>query len=150
MFDKLRACEEEPNKTMMKEFLSSKVCKVQYDYLQAYLDFYISYPNYHVARQICKEYMNYPVPAWRRMFHEIAYQLGEFDQKSSETDKVKDSTHQKDTELEKLLSIESQNNKIIVKYKNISSFKISFYKIEIEVLFSRNPFILQKEYFSEE
>lgn len=52
---------------------------MQYDYFTAYLDFYIGFPNFIKAREICEKYLNYPVIHWRNLFYEIVNQLAEFD-----------------------------------------------------------------------
>jgi len=52
--------------------------KIQYDYLQAYFDFFTS-TDFLVARRICQQYDEYPVMEWRLMFLTIADQLAEFD-----------------------------------------------------------------------
>jgi hypothetical protein len=42
--------------------------QLQYDYFAAYLDFYIGYPNFTIARDICDKYLDYPVVSWRNLF----------------------------------------------------------------------------------
>lgn len=52
---------------------------VQYDYLAAYLDIYIDYPNFKLAREISEKYLEYPVISWRNLFKELYNQLCEHD-----------------------------------------------------------------------
>lgn len=52
---------------------------MQYDYFTAYLDFYIGYPNFIRAREVCEKYLDYPVIRWRNLFYEIVNQLSEYD-----------------------------------------------------------------------
>jgi hypothetical protein len=40
---------------------------------------YIDYPKFSKARQICEEYLTYPVLTWRNKFVDIVNQLSEFD-----------------------------------------------------------------------
>ena len=35
--------------------------EIQYDYLNAYLDFSIGYPDFKVSRALCKKYKNFPL-----------------------------------------------------------------------------------------
>ena len=54
--------------------------KIQYDYLQAYFDFFSGAEDgFKNARRIVQKYDNYPVTSWRMMFLTIADQLNEFD-----------------------------------------------------------------------
>jgi hypothetical protein len=47
--------------------------KIQYDYLQAYFDFFSGAENgFKSARRIVQKYDNYPVTSWRMMFLTIA------------------------------------------------------------------------------
>ena len=46
--------------------------RIQFDYMRAYLDFYIGLEeNYSVAREISAKYENYPVLHWKLLFLEI-------------------------------------------------------------------------------
>lgn len=52
---------------------------IQYEYLQAYLDLYLDYPKFKIAREVCSKYVSYPVLNWRNKFIDLANQLAEFD-----------------------------------------------------------------------
>ena len=41
-------------------------CEIQYDYLQAYLDFFSEKPS--IARDIALKYKEYPIPAWNKRY----------------------------------------------------------------------------------
>jgi len=41
-------------------------CEIQYDYLQAYLDFFSEKPS--IARDIALKYKDYPIPAWNKRY----------------------------------------------------------------------------------
>ena len=59
---------------------SNATLRIQYDYLQAYFDFFSGTDDgFKVARRIVQKYDNYPVSTWRMMFLTIADQLNEFD-----------------------------------------------------------------------
>lgn len=54
--------------------------RIQYDYLQAYFDFFSGTDDgFKTARRIVQKYDNYPITSWRMMFLTIADQLNEFD-----------------------------------------------------------------------
>ena len=69
LFNKLHAPDE-----------NNKTLRIQYDYLQAYFDFFSGTgDDFKVARRIVQKYDNYPVSSWRMMFLTIADQLNEYD-----------------------------------------------------------------------
>ena len=49
--------------------------KIQYDYMQAYLYFYLEQPD--KAEEIALEYTNYPVNKWQSKFKNILSQIRE-------------------------------------------------------------------------
>ena len=60
--------------TITESEIQSLECRIQYDYLTAYLDFINGYPNFNKAKSICQEYLSFPVLTWRNLFVEIANQ----------------------------------------------------------------------------
>jgi len=113
------------------------------------LDFYTGYPDFKVAREIAKKYQDYPILSWRALFVDVANQLAEFDgketseseelKKAKAEDKSKDNL--KNAQKEEILSMELEKTKLIITYQNIKNISIFFYKVDLEVLFSRNPFL---------
>ena len=121
--------------------------ELQYDYLTAYLDFSQGYPKFEKARKIMKKYKNIAISSWKSMFNEIEDQLNEFDKKIdfdkiiTEEEKEKSKKEKNKDESEEILNIELKGEQIHIKYKNISNMTIKYYLIDIEILFSRSPFI---------
>lgn len=60
---------------------------MQYDYIEAYLDFYKA-QNFTIAREIIDKYIDYPVISWRNYFYEMANQLSEYDGEKQLEDKL--------------------------------------------------------------
>ena len=127
------------------------ICHLQYDYFLGYLDFYIGYPNFKNARDICEKYLDYPVLSWRNLFYEMANQLAEYDgedliddtaanQEKKLTEKQK---NLKSAKTEEILNAELQQDEIQIVYQNCNELTINYYLIDLEVLYSRNPFLLQ-------
>ena len=134
---------------------------IQYDYLQAYLNLYIDYPKFDIARQVCSKYLVYPILNWRNKFIDLANQLAEFDgeckiekvtlnQKTGEKNQIE--ADQQEYFAVELVEVEqlseqdkntsSSNNKVQkVTHKNIDHVVLSYYEIDLEIMFSRNPFI---------
>jgi len=129
--------------------LDSPHALIQYDYLQAYLDFFSEKPS--VAQEIALKYADYPVPSWNKRFKEILQQIDEM--KGGEV-KVHDKesrsqmmSHLAATEASFDFTIEGKS--IHLTYSNLSEVTISFFDMDVEVLFSSSPFGLgQLDQFS--
>lgn len=97
---------------------------LQYDYFSAYLDFYIGFPNFQKAREICEKYLDYPVIQWRNLFYEVANQLAEYDgdeliKKESEDVKEKKQKNNENAEKEEALNLELEGSTLIISHTNI-------------------------------
>lgn len=124
--------------------------KIQYDYLSAYLDLYSDFPKFTKARTICQEYLVYPVFTWRNRFIDLANQIAEFDGEVAiekmilEDDQNKDKNkNDKEADESEYISAEMNNDtqNIKITSKNITDFTISYYKIDLEIMFSQDPFL---------
>ena len=122
--------------------------ELQYDYLTAYLDFCKGYPKFEKARELIKKYKDITISNWKNMFNEIEDQLNEYDKKidfdkkitNEEKELSKKEKHKAETE--EILSIEKKDQDTInINYKNISDITVKYYLIDIEILFSRSPFV---------
>lgn len=129
------------------EDLEGHELKIQYDYLTAYLDLYSDYPNFTKARKICEDYLAYPVFTWRNRFIDLANQIAEFDGEISSIenahteDEKKQGKNNKEAEKSEYITAELENGEVKTTTKNVESFKISYYKIDLEIMFSQDPFI---------
>ena len=89
--------------------------------------------------------------SWRSLFVDVANQLAEFDgtagieQDKEEQAKAEDKSKEnlKNAEKEEILSMELDKTKLIINYQNIKNISVFFYIVDIEILFSRNPFLSQ-------
>lgn len=132
-------------------FNNSNSLSLQYDYISAYLDFSTGYPGFKTARSICEKYKNFPLNHWKDLFEEIEDQLLEYDGKVSMDDiesimdeqKKKKQTNKIAIQTESKLSFTIENKQLQILYTNINSVTIKFYLIDLEILFSRTPFIKQ-------
>lgn len=53
--------------------------KLQFDYIQCFLDMYEGFPNFGKARKIVQDYREYPISSWRVLFEEIEKTLKNYD-----------------------------------------------------------------------
>jgi hypothetical protein len=91
------------------------------------LDLYTDYPKFTKAREICEEYLTYPILAWRNKFIDIVNQLAEFDgevtiQKiiSEENKKDTNAQNEENARKQEFLNAGVEGTDIKITYKNLS------------------------------
>lgn len=130
-----------------QNYLNKPDSVMHLDYLAAYLDIYSGYPHFKLAREIAARYQNYPVISWKKLFVNLQNQLNEFDGDLVGQDQMVKTEYDKNAQSvtkEESLSFEIDKQSLVVYYQNISQIKISYYIIDLEVLFSRSPFLKQE------
>ncbi|KRW99796.1 hypothetical protein PPERSA_07873 [Pseudocohnilembus persalinus] len=136
------------NEQNLKEF------QVQIDYIAAYLDIYYGYPKFEMAFEISQKYLNFTLLNWRNMFISVYNYL--MDYKKQSENKIQQLDVYQGQELQKLTNnnlqnyqfqdehftyeLDSEKSQINLKTKNISELIIKAYNINVELLFSVNPF----------
>jgi len=123
--------------------------KIQYDYLNAYLDFCFGYPEFKIAKAICDKYKEFPLTHWKEKFEEIEDQLFEYEGKEKVSmDKISSDNDKSNKQLTKELrekepkisfTIDNKEGKIIIVHSNISEIDIKLYFIDLETMFTRDP-----------
>jgi len=115
--------------------------RLQHDYFAAYIDFFSDKPA--KARQIAAKYSDYPVDRWRKRFVAVLSQLDQIEGKAPAVIDTEDRT-ERQTELaakSPSLELKVENRKITVDYKNLTECRVNYYLMDVELLFSRNPFV---------
>jgi len=113
---------------------------LQYDYLQAYLAFYREEPS--TARAIADRYANHPAERWRTRFKDMLAQLDEIEGKAPQVND-RDDRDQLQNQLaatDPSLTFKVADGKLDVLYRNIEELTVSYYRMDLEFLFSTNPF----------
>lgn len=117
--------------------------RLQYDYCSAYMDFYREQPDQ--AQAIAQKYVNYPVDRWKNAFVNVVNQVKEIEaplaQVVDDEDRTQVQTGLASTTPSFNLNVEAK--KIRLDYQNIKQARVNFYLMDIELLFSRNPFVQQ-------
>ncbi len=115
--------------------------RLQYDYFAAYLDFYRSQPD--AARQIAAKYSKYPVDTWREAFANVVAQADEIGHAATKIINHEDRTQLQTAQAASTpsydFSVEARRVKL--NYQNLKSVTVNYYLMDIELLFSRNPFV---------
>eukprot|EP01133_Synstelium_polycarpum_P009805 gene9805-11454_t len=121
--------------------------QVQYDYLISYLDFFNSNPTH--ARKLAESYKNYPVSRWRSLFVDLHNKIQQIT--NDATTDVEDSENDRERRHAKMLSSEPSfdvsiepNRSIAISYNNLTDITVNYYIMDIELLFSNNPFVHQE------
>jgi hypothetical protein len=117
--------------------------RVQYDYMQAYLDFFTAGTS--VAASIADRYKDHPVLRWRKLFGDIRNQIDEANGESiAQSDR--ESRTQRQNALaasEPALELEVEAQRVTLRYKNVEKVEVRYYEMDVEFLFSTHPFVQQ-------
>jgi hypothetical protein len=115
--------------------------KIQYDYIHAYILMYQEKTT--ETEKVISPYINYPVLRWQKRFLAILSQLDEI---KGNAPKVIDEhdRNQRQSQLaatEKNFDFNIIAQRIHITYQNLCRCQINYYPMDIELLFSRNPFV---------
>jgi len=114
---------------------------LQYDYFTAYMAFFDDNPV--AALAITKKYADHGVDRWRKLFAAVSAQLDELAGKDVKIVDDKDRT-QTQTQLaasQPGLELKIVDDKVTLNYQNLTECTVNYYPMDIELLFSRNPFV---------
>jgi hypothetical protein len=115
--------------------------RLQYDYCAAYLEFFGDEPLR--ARAIAGRYTEHPVDRWRNAFVALVQQLDEIEGKGPKVVDAEDRT-QRQTQLastEPGFDFLLDARQIEMTYQNVEDVRVNYYLMDVELLFSRNPFV---------
>lgn len=117
--------------------------RMQYDYCQAYLDIFSDVPT--KARALAAKYADHPVDRWRQAFQAITELLDEVEGKAVKAQDAED-RERKQAELaakEPTFDLKVEGRSIELTWRNLSAVRVNYYLMDVELLFSRNPFVQQ-------
>ncbi|MBC8353133.1 MAG: hypothetical protein H8E66_14145 [Planctomycetes bacterium] len=114
---------------------------LQHDYFTAYLNLYRA--DTDAAREITSRYAGYPIDRWRNAFVSIDRQLDEIS--SGDVELVDpENRDQRQAELAATapsFDLKVEAKKVQLDYQNLERVLVNYYLMDIELLFSRNPFV---------
>ncbi len=122
------------------------VASMPWAYCDAYLDLYRSKPD--DAKIKAQKWVNYPVDHWRSRFENVVAMVDQIkggptemvDPKNREQQQDQSASSAPSFDLE-VVSGETQGiGKAIVKWQNLEAVTVNYYQMDIEFLFSTNPF----------
>ena len=117
--------------------------RMQFDYAAAYIAMFLE--DGGGARDIAARYADHPVDRWRNSFVAITAQLDEIESADA---KVIDKENRTETQTnlaatQPTFDFKVESKKVNLNYQNLKSVSINYYLMDIELLFSRNPFVQQ-------
>ena len=123
---------------------SKVVSTVQYDYLCVVAAFYREQPKR--AREIAVRYQDYPVDRWRDLFRNALAQLAEIEGGASEVvdEKDRDQRQAQLAATEAGFDFRVESRRVTIDYQNLTVVDVNIYRMDIELLFSRQPFVQEQ------
>lgn len=114
---------------------------LQYDYLSAYLAFYQGAPD--KARAIAMKYQGYPVDRWHDLFAEVVAQSDEINGGNAAVIDSESRSQAQTLLAETMprLQLDIKENVVEVEHGNLTKCTVNYYPMNIELLFSRKPFV---------
>lgn len=131
--------------------------EMQIDYMDAYLA--VLNRNYELASKTASRYIDYPHGRWESLFRQLRRHIAQRDALESGVDLARDSDPKNSestserilfgdretalatqSESEPSLELLEDGNSVSVQYRNMESFEIRYYPIDVELQFSRYPF----------
>lgn len=137
------------------------IAKLQYDYLSAYLDMHRE--QYDRAEQTANQYADHPIPRWNGRFGELLRQLGQrrelnqveqlvsVDGKEDRQpvtqgsgdlavlDREQRQSNSSQSQPEVIVRVEGDSLRI--DHRNAREVQLNFYGVDLELLFSKAPFV---------
>jgi hypothetical protein len=133
--------------------------QLQYDYFAAYIGFYKG--HYDQAESLALKYMAYPIPRWQQLFAQVSDQIAQrnslLQDQSIETTAATGVTDQGQRILvggreamqaataakQPSITLDQDGGRVLLTAKNLQQVQVKYYLMDIELLFSRNPFVVQ-------
>jgi hypothetical protein len=117
--------------------------RLQHDYFTAYLAMSQEKPDQ--AQAVVAQYADYPVDRWREAFAAVTAQLAEIAGAQAKVIDAEDRSQQQ-TQLaatEPSFDFQVEAKAVKISYQNLAAIRVNYYLMDIELLFSRNPFVQQ-------
>lgn len=115
--------------------------RLQYDYLKAYADMYLE--DVAGANQIAQAYLEYPVDKWREKFIALAEQVKEIQgqEAAAPDEESRESQMEKLSSKDPFFELTSKEKGAKLTYRNIGEITVNYYEMDLEFLFSSQPFV---------
>jgi hypothetical protein len=117
---------------------------LQLDYARAYLALADGKPA--AARDAALAYDDYPIDRWRDLFRTVLAQVEEVEGKHAAVVDPKDAAQRQGAlaATEPALELSVENRAVTLGYQNVAACGVNYYLMDVELLFSRQPFVQQQ------
>jgi len=117
--------------------------RLQYDFCAAYLDMFNDDPQ--KARALVTKHTAHPVDRWRNTFAALAHQLDEIEGKGPAVADAENRSERQGQLAANEPNVEFtiDNKTINMTWQNVDAVKVNYYLMDVELLFSHNPFVQQ-------
>ncbi|KAF0684875.1 Aste57867_23119 [Aphanomyces stellatus] len=112
--------------------------QMQYDYMNGFLDFYRNDAAFPIARAVAQSYKSYPEQRWRTLFGHLQEQLDELDKLVPTGEGATASSSVQDVSLE--MTVGKGSFVLTQRGNRITRCVVKYYPVDVEVMFSREPF----------
>ncbi len=118
--------------------------ELQVEYLRVYAALYREKPE--EAREVAERHQDHPVDRWRNQFRLALAQLDEATGAKAKVvdDKDRDQNVARLAATEPEFDFSAEKKTVTVNYRNLSRATVNYYKMDVELLFSRQPFVQQQ------
>jgi hypothetical protein len=117
--------------------------RLQIDYMRCYVAFYRERPEQ--AAKIAARYVDHPVDKWRERFAAVTAQVAEIGgARVADSDREEDDRESLQDQLastEPALQLKVENREALLTFQNLKTVKVNLYEMDLEFLFSANPFV---------
>ena len=115
--------------------------KIQHDYFTAYTAFYKE--DVETARNMADRYTDYPVDRWRQAFAAVKSQVDEIGGAATAVidPESRDQQQSKLASDSPALDLKIDGREVVINYQNLKALEVRYYLMDVELLFSRNPFV---------
>jgi hypothetical protein len=115
--------------------------RLQYDYFAAYIGFSRGEPA--KSKQIAAKYADYPVERWRELFANVVNQAEEIENPQAKVADADDRTQVQTAEAARSAALDFaiEGRQVKLDYQNLRQVEVNYYLMDVELLFSRNPFV---------
>jgi len=117
--------------------------KMQYDYCACYLEMFNDDPR--KARSIAAPYANHPVDRWRNTFAAVIATLDEIEGKGGKVVDAENRDQQQGllAATEPAFEFTVDTKAMNLTWQNLDSVTVNYFPMDVELLFSSNPFVTQ-------
>ena len=116
--------------------------QLQYDYFKAYMAFFTE--DLDVAREIAEARADHPIDRWRKRFEMVLEHLEQIEGRAADQladAEGRDREHEQLADTDPAIEVAVEGDRIEIDHANVDSARISYYLMDIELLFSNEPFV---------